>query len=250
MARCFSSLFAQHISQTFHSQRFKIHQNHQTHYDRSERHPQVELKYFSYVKMYSICQISTAAIKVCRGFFFYLLFVFRKERAWLSPWMIWQQRTGSVEYLCITSVQSTLMNWLKTCHMKDCWLCIGAKLQNQIIGYCVSLQICWYNIGGSSGLFMYWLCWACRWLCLHPIHTASCRTHSARSSSAGTSSPTKHASPGCFHRSTAGTWGGQSDELGSGSWAWTTCDPWERSLGWWSAPMWRFSHGVFPVLAS
>ena len=31
MARCFRSLFSRHISQTFHSQRFKIQQNHQTH---------------------------------------------------------------------------------------------------------------------------------------------------------------------------------------------------------------------------
>ena len=70
MARCFASLFSRHISQTFHSQRFKIQQNHQTHYDWSECQPQIELKYFlfvSYVKMYSICQISTTA-RVCRGF--------------------------------------------------------------------------------------------------------------------------------------------------------------------------------------
>ena len=70
MARCFASLFSRHISQTFHSQRFKIQQNHQTHYAWSECQPQIELKYFlfvSYVKMYSICQITTAA-RVCHGF--------------------------------------------------------------------------------------------------------------------------------------------------------------------------------------
>ena len=70
MARCFASLFSRHISQTFHSQRFKIQQNHQTHYDWSECQPKIELKYFlfvSYMKMYSICQISTTA-RVCRGF--------------------------------------------------------------------------------------------------------------------------------------------------------------------------------------
>ena len=53
MARCFRSLFSRHISQTFHSQRFKIQQNHQTHYAWSECQPQIELKYFlfvSYVK--------------------------------------------------------------------------------------------------------------------------------------------------------------------------------------------------------
>ena len=70
MARCFASLFSWHISQTFHSRRFKIQQNHQTHYTWSECQPQIELKYFlfvSHMKMYSICQIPTTA-RVCRGF--------------------------------------------------------------------------------------------------------------------------------------------------------------------------------------
>ena len=69
--RCFATLFSRHISQTFHSQRLKIQQNHQTHYDWSECHPQIELKYFlfvSYVKMYSKCQISTTA-RVCHGLY-------------------------------------------------------------------------------------------------------------------------------------------------------------------------------------
>ena len=62
--------FSWHISQTFHSQRFKIQQNHQNHYDWSKCQLQIEFKYFlfvSYVKIYSICQISTVA-RVCRGF--------------------------------------------------------------------------------------------------------------------------------------------------------------------------------------
>ena len=70
MARCFASLFSRDISQNFHSQRFYIQQNHQTHYNWSECQPQIESKYFlfvSYVKMYSICQITTAA-RVCHGF--------------------------------------------------------------------------------------------------------------------------------------------------------------------------------------
>ena len=69
-ARCFASLFSRDISQNFHSQRFYIQQNHQTHYNWSECQPQIESKYFlfvSYVKMYSICQITTAA-RVCHGF--------------------------------------------------------------------------------------------------------------------------------------------------------------------------------------
>ena len=77
MARCFASLFSRHISKTFHSQRFKIQQNHQTHYDWSECQPQIEFKYFlfvSYVKMYSICQITTAA-RVCHGFAKYVAII-------------------------------------------------------------------------------------------------------------------------------------------------------------------------------
>ena len=77
MARCFASLFSRNIPQNFHSQRLYIQQNHQTHYNWSECQPQIESKYFlfvSYVKMYSICQITTAA-RVCHGFAKYVAII-------------------------------------------------------------------------------------------------------------------------------------------------------------------------------
>ena len=156
--------------------------------------------------------------------------------------------------LVMTRFQSTLLSWLKAYRMNDRvgkLLTLDLKQSSR-----VRLLTVWsrskfvYTKLVETGV-KYCLCWACRWLWLHPSHTAGyCRVHVAGSSSAGSSSPTEHASPGWFHRSTPGTWGGQSDEMGSGSSELTTCNTWEtRSLRWWSAPEWRFSHGEFPVLS-
>ena len=47
------TLFSRHISHTFHSQRYKIHQNHKTHYDRSECQSQIKFN----VEILAVCLI-------------------------------------------------------------------------------------------------------------------------------------------------------------------------------------------------